>query len=497
MLSDSPASSSPHSQFSDPRSPSRSSSLASLPPAVLPRRSSSPFRDMLSDHPVPSRPYVPRSSSRSSSLAPLSPIVLPLRSSIQFSTTSHTPAPEITLNPFPPTHRDARTIHKYQPAPVALGILKSLDRDEGQHISHSRAVHELSEDSLIIDDRDKAEKKENKKFFLDGIIRDRDTDKDRDRGRDKDRKDRKNRERNKRREMDKGREKDKEQAREHHWREEDNPEELTRVIGHLTATSSDDWALILEACKRACASEANAREATKALRREFKYAEPEAQLSAARLWAVMLGNASDVFLTQISSRKFISALEDVLTNSRTKPVVRERLMEVLAAAAFITSSRLHPKDRIRVLWTCLKPADKPDVGIPFDPEDAALIPLILPVHPPMEEHSAALIPNALLASGGGDAMLPTPPAEGRSYEGPNSSSAHAIHDVSTTSTESKLAEERDRVDDNDKDSVGDIELLHVRFPQVESDSHSLVPPGEMLQDLTTLITKIRDQPMSQ
>jgi len=51
----------------------------------------------------------------------------------------------------------------------------------------------------------------------------------------------------------------------------------------------------------------------------------------------MLRNASDIFLAQISQRKFIETLEDVLTSPRTSPVVRERLMEVLAAAAYITS----------------------------------------------------------------------------------------------------------------------------------------------------------------
>ena len=63
----------------------------------------------------------------------------------------------------------------------------------------------------------------------------------------------------------------------------------------------------------------------------------------------MLRNASDVFIQQISQRKFIEVLEDVLISQRTSPVVRERLMEVLAAAAFITSSRmlfvdLHDRD---------------------------------------------------------------------------------------------------------------------------------------------------------
>lgn len=38
----------------------------------------------------------------------------------------------------------------------------------------------------------------------------------------------------------------------------------------MTATASEDWSLVLEVCDRASASEANAKEAVKALRREFK-----------------------------------------------------------------------------------------------------------------------------------------------------------------------------------------------------------------------------------
>jgi hypothetical protein len=73
-------------------------------------------------------------------------------------------------------------------------------------------------------------------------------------------------------------------------------------VGYLTATASEDWSLVLEVCDRASASEASAKEAVKALRREFKcvaliyvyldlltsprrYAEPSAQLSAARVSA--------------------------------------------------------------------------------------------------------------------------------------------------------------------------------------------------------------------
>ncbi|KAG2344316.1 hypothetical protein BDR05DRAFT_204469 [Suillus weaverae] len=389
---------------------------------VRPKRPSEDHRDweVLSEPPVPSSPYPqfavpPISPSRSSSLASISPVVLPARSSSPYSATNHTtttptptPTPQTNSNPIHTVRRDGRKIQKAQPAPVAPSILKSLDPhlEHALQQTHPHHVHEVPDDSFPVDHRDRAEKKERKSFW-DGIIKDRDRDKDKERGRDKERETR---------EKEKERDRDKE-GRERIWREEDNPSELTRMIGYLTATSSEDWALVLEVCERASATEANAKEAMKALRREFKYAEPKSQLSAARLWAIMLRNASDIFLTQISSRKFIDTLEDVLTSSRTSPVVRERLMEVLAAAAFITSSRPHPspktepspfslkdrdrdRDGFRALWTRLKPVDKPDVGIPFDTEDAMFSPPIVPTRPPIEEpsrkslHQRGVIPPA-------------------------------------------------------------------------------------------------------
>lgn len=374
---------------------------------VRPKRPSEDHRDweVLSEPPVPSSPYPqfavpPMSPSRSSSLASIPPVILPARSSSPYSTASHTttvpmPAPQTNPNPTHTVRRDGRKIQKAQAAPAAPGILKSLDPHLDfalrQPQPQPHHAHEVSDDSFPVDHRDRAEKKERKSFW-DGIIKDRDRDRDKERGRDKERETR---------EKEKEREKDKD-GRERLWREDDIPSELTRMIGYLTATSSEDWALVLEVCERASATEANAKEVMKALRREFKYAEPKSQLSAARLWAILLRNASDIFLTQISSRKFIDTLEEVLTSSRTSPVVRERLMEVLAAAAFITSSRPNPspkpepspfslkdrdrdRDGFRNLWMRLKPADKPDVGIPFDTEDAMFSPPIVPPRPPIEE----------------------------------------------------------------------------------------------------------------
>lgn len=50
----------------------------------------------------------------------------------------------------------------------------------------------------------------------------------------------------------------------------------------------------------------------------------------------MIRNCNDGFLVQCASRKFLDTLEDVLQSQKTTPVVRERLLEVLAGAAYST-----------------------------------------------------------------------------------------------------------------------------------------------------------------
>ncbi|KAI0270754.1 hypothetical protein BC834DRAFT_863090 [Gloeopeniophorella convolvens] len=168
---------------------------------------------------------------------------------------------------------------------------------------------------------------------------------------------------------------------------EDGQQDLMRMIGYLTATSSEDWAVVLEVCERASATEANAKEAAKALRREFKYGEAPQQLSAARLWAIMLRNSSELFVHQCMKNKFLDTLDDVLTSQRTSPVVRERLLDVLAAAAYASAAtHLRSESGFRQLWRKVKPPGKPDEGVPFDPDDAMF-------NPPSPRRSSAFSPT--------------------------------------------------------------------------------------------------------
>lgn len=130
---------------------------------------------------------------------------------------------------------------------------------------------------------------------------------------------------------------------------------------------------MLEVCDRASASDTNAKEAVRAIRREFKCEPflrsrisadefsgtaslrlscplPEYGLSSfylstmihliqlIQLWAIMLRNCSDIFIVQSRQRKFLDTLEELLSSPKTSPVVRERLLEVVAAAAFASGT---------------------------------------------------------------------------------------------------------------------------------------------------------------
>ncbi|KAG5633833.1 hypothetical protein DXG03_006613, partial [Asterophora parasitica] len=52
------------------------------------------------------------------------------------------------------------------------------------------------------------------------------------------------------------------------------------------------------------------------------------------LWAIILRNSHDPFVSQSTARKFLDTLEDLVTSPKTSPVVRERVLNVIGAAAF-------------------------------------------------------------------------------------------------------------------------------------------------------------------
>lgn len=84
-----------------------------------------------------------------------------------------------------------------------------------------------------------------------------------------------------------------------------------------------------------------------------------------QLWAFMLRNSSKFFVHQCAKRDFLETLEDVLRSQRTSPIVRENLLDVLAAAAYASSRTSHKRDSgFAVLLRKFKPPGKPEeVGL--------------------------------------------------------------------------------------------------------------------------------------
>jgi len=150
----------------------------------------------------------------------------------------------------------------------------------------------------------------------------------------------------------------------------DGQHSLMGMIASLTATPSGDWAVFIRVCGRASATESSAKEASEALGKAFKQGDAPQQLSATRLWAFMLLNSSELFVSQCAKREFLDTLENVLTSQRTSPVVCRRLLDVLAGAAY-ASARTSYKNvsGFSMLWKKVKPVGKPDEGIPLNPDD--------------------------------------------------------------------------------------------------------------------------------
>ncbi|KAG6908710.1 hypothetical protein DXG01_003643 [Tephrocybe rancida] len=128
-------------------------------------------------------------------------------------------------------------------------------------------------------------------------------------------------------------------------------ESLSKLIDHLVLTEKEDPATILQVCKRASQSKSGAIEAALALKLELHDA--TYQFAAARLWTVMMRNASDFFASQCAKSDFLSALEMML--ERAPPLTREMVLDIIAAVAYFNDK----EPGFRSLWKKVKPALSP------------------------------------------------------------------------------------------------------------------------------------------
>ncbi|KAG8715352.1 hypothetical protein FRC11_004522 [Ceratobasidium sp. 423] len=141
------------------------------------------------------------------------------------------------------------------------------------------------------------------------------------------------------REKEKEKEREREKEREQHrHRSIDNDRtqwEMSRLIGYTTSTSVEDWSVVMEICDKVNLSDLEAKEASRALRKDIQFGRPAVQLAAARLWAILMRNCAQYFVAHTTSRKFLGKIEEVALNPTTSPVVRDRLVEVIGTSVYL------------------------------------------------------------------------------------------------------------------------------------------------------------------
>ncbi|CAE6339618.1 unnamed protein product [Rhizoctonia solani] len=198
------------------------------------------------------------------------------------------------------------------------------------------------------------------------------------------------------RENEKEREREREHAR---HRGIDNPNdrtqwEMSRLIGYTTSTSVEDWSVVMEICDRVNLNDSEAKEASKALRKDIQFGRPAVQLSAARLWAILMRNCGQYFVGHTTSRKFLGKIEEIALSPATSPVVRDRLVEVIGTSVYLLreSKNLKP---YQATWKKLRLQLKlthPVEGLEIPADDPILNPT--PHRPPSSLRQLA--PNELV-----------------------------------------------------------------------------------------------------
>ncbi|KAF8700054.1 GAT domain, partial [Rhizoctonia solani] len=108
----------------------------------------------------------------------------------------------------------------------------------------------------------------------------------------------------------------------------------------------EDWTVVMEICDRASMNDSEAKEASKALLKDIQcdcqiFGTPAAQLSAARLWAILMQNCAQYFVGHTASRKFLGKIEEVVLSQETSPVVRDRLVEVIGGLVYSLRESRH------------------------------------------------------------------------------------------------------------------------------------------------------------
>ena len=107
-----------------------------------------------------------------------------------------------------------------------------------------------------------------------------------------------------------------------------------QTIGYLVGTGRDDWTRALLLADSVSQSDDQAKEASKALRKELEYAAPDARIRDIRLLVILMRNSTDRFRMKIASKKFLDVVEKVHRSKQTPPEVRAAIVKAFCVMGY-------------------------------------------------------------------------------------------------------------------------------------------------------------------
>ncbi|KAG9121329.1 hypothetical protein FRC07_002743 [Ceratobasidium sp. 392] len=126
--------------------------------------------------------------------------------------------------------------------------------------------------------------------------------------------------------------------------------QLAELTAGVIVRGLDDWSLVEEVCRSAATHTANADCVLKSVIRCIITGDGFQQLSAARLWAILMKKANSVVVVQASQPEFLKSLERVISSHAIEMVAIDRLVAVLTTVIHDRQSQ-DEADRFCQLWS--------------------------------------------------------------------------------------------------------------------------------------------------
>lgn len=107
-----------------------------------------------------------------------------------------------------------------------------------------------------------------------------------------------------------------------------------QTVGYLVGSRHDDWTRALLLADSVSSSEETAKEVSKALRKEFEFAAPDAKIRAHRLLVILMRNSGDRFKLKIANKKFLEVVEKVWKSKTTSFEVKDSMVKAFQVLAY-------------------------------------------------------------------------------------------------------------------------------------------------------------------